>query len=173
MRVPLDCPVCHGGGLDVTFHRLEIPSFGEIMESLLLCSRCGYRHSEVLSLEEREPASYTLEVERVEDLSIRVIRSETSTLRVPELDVEVRPGPRSEGYITNVEGVLRRIEDVLSTIEKQEGGRKKGRKAGELLRILRRVFRGEETVTLCLLDPKGIGAILSEKAEKGNIDDPL
>jgi len=143
------------------------------MESLLLCSRCGYKHSEVLSLEEREPVSYTLEVREEEDLSIRVIRSATSILQIPELGVVVRPGPRSEGYITNVEGVLQRIEDVLSTIEKQdEEGGEKGEKARGVLRILQRVRRGEERVTLRLLDPKGIGAILSEKAQKGGMDDP-
>jgi C4-type Zn-finger protein len=45
----IDCPVCHARkSLEITTHLENIPYFGEIMESTLICHECGYRYSDVL-----------------------------------------------------------------------------------------------------------------------------
>ncbi|MBP3800305.1 MAG: hypothetical protein ILA19_04935, partial [Bacilli bacterium] len=38
-----------------------------------------------------------------ETLSVRVVRSQSATVTIPEIGVKVEPGPKSEGYVTNVE----------------------------------------------------------------------
>jgi len=40
-----------------------------------------------------------------------VIKSGTTTIRIPEFGAKITPGPYSEGFITNVEGVLSKVED--------------------------------------------------------------
>ena len=74
---------------------------------------CGFRHSDTILLTQKEPVRYTLAVETIDDLDARVIRSSSGTIRVPELGVDIEPGFASESYISNVEGVLDRIEGIV------------------------------------------------------------
>jgi len=90
----------------------EIPYFGEAMVIAGVCT-CGFRHSDTILLGQKEPARFTLQVTDPDDMDARVIRSSSGTIRVPELGVNVEPGHASESYVSNVEGVLSRIEDVV------------------------------------------------------------
>jgi zinc finger protein len=71
--------------------------FGEIMESLVKCSSCTYRHLNVLALEEKESSRYSLQVEKVEDMLNRIVRSSQATVKVPELGIKITPGLEAEG----------------------------------------------------------------------------
>jgi zinc finger protein len=158
------CPVCEKPGLDITFNKLEIPYFGEVMESVTRCSFCGYRHADVMALEEKEPTRYTIQIEGEEDMFIRVVRSSYSTVEVPELGVKVTPGPRAEGYVSNIEGVLERIERVVGMTKGQSTRRKQ--KVEEILQKIKGIREGKEKATLIIEDPSGNSAIISEKALK-------
>jgi|GEM_PF-4657512 len=107
------CPVCDAAGLELTTNSHEIAYFGEIMETMTKCQKCGYRHVDVMVLGEKEPSRYTFKAEGTEDLNVRVVRSGKSTVEIKELGVKITPGPANEGYISNVEGVLTRIEDIV------------------------------------------------------------
>ena len=61
---------------------------------------------------------YELSVESPEDLDARVIRSTSGTIRIPEMGIIVEPGTVSDSYITNIEGVLQRVQKVLMTASK-------------------------------------------------------
>ncbi|MDI6655688.1 MAG: ZPR1 zinc finger domain-containing protein, partial [Candidatus Hydrothermarchaeota archaeon] len=112
MHVDAPCPACEKLGLDVAFHIHEIPYFGDVMENVISCSSCSYRHADVIILETKEPTRYALKVESEEDMLIRVVRSGSAKIEIPELGIKITPGLNSEGYVSNVEGVLARIEDV-------------------------------------------------------------
>lgn len=162
MLFNVECPSCRRKGVKTNFHRIEVPYFGEVMQTVIQCD-CGYHHADVLTLEKKDPVRYSIKIGEEKDLNIRVIRSGSSTIRIPELGVEVTPGIASEGYISNVEGVLTRLEDVLVTAK---GWRRNRVKAEELLRKIGRVKRGEEAVHLIIEDPSGHSAIISDKALK-------
>ena len=53
-------------------------------------------------------------VDSPEDLAIRVVRSMSASLEVPELGVRIDPGPACQGFVSNVEGVLDRIEQIVT-----------------------------------------------------------
>ncbi len=150
------CPVCKVSKLNVTFNTHEIPYFGEIMESVALCSGCHYRHTDVIVLQEKPPVKYTLNVEKEEDLDVRVIRSGQCKVEIPELGVVITPGAASDGFISNVEGILNRVEDAVSTSPK----------AGPLLDMIRKIKEGKEKITLIFDDPSGNSAIISDRAIK-------
>jgi zinc finger protein len=116
----------------------------------------------VLVLGEKEPSSYTLKVETTDDMNARVVRSGRATVEIPEIGVEITPGPDSEAYITNVEGVLKRIEDVVVS---QKGSGKKE----ELLKKINDAKEGKLTINLIITDPSGNSAIISKKAKKEEI----
>ena len=160
------CPGCKRNTATLEFFQFEIPYFGEVMESVLLCASCGYRHTDVMVLEEREPARYTLTIESAEDMYIRVIRSSSATMAVPELGIEVTPGSEAQGFVSNVEGVLMRMEEAVRTAQRWAESEEAKRRAEELLRRIAEIKAGKRKATLIISDPTGNSAIVSEKARK-------
>jgi len=166
MLFNVECPSCRREGVKVNFHLHEIKYFGEIMESVISCD-CSYRHVDVLLLGEKKPVRYRIKIEDEEDMNIRVVRSGNSTIEIPEIGVKITPSVASEGYITNIEGVLTRVEDALVSLRKwKETG-----KAKELLGRIDGIKRGEEVVHLLIEDPSGNSAIISDKAIKEAVDE--
>jgi zinc finger protein len=93
----------------------------------------------------------------------------SGTVRIPELGVEIEPGPACDGFVTNVEGVLDRIENVVKgALLWAEGGEREN--AGRLLELIARARAGTLPFTLILDDPRGNSAIVSEKAHKKPLD---
>ena len=80
---------------------------------------------------------------------------------------DIQPGPTSNGYITNVEGILNRmakqLEQIRDNEEEEEESRKK---AKNMIKKIHRVVWGQEKQRLIIEDPTGNSAIISEKAIK-------
>jgi zinc finger protein len=164
-NVTTDCPVCRGKNtLEMTSKTENIPYFGEIMESTILCKECGYRHSDTICLEEKEPVRYTLEINK-NNLNARIVKSQTATLSIPELGLKVEPGPKSQGYVSNVEGVLIRFESAVATaMEWAEDNKIKGN-ALRILEKIENVKYGNEVATLVIEDPFGHSIIIHDDAK--------
>ncbi len=109
----VNCPVCSTAGLDITTNTHNIPYFDDVMETVFKCKHCGYKSVDVLVLGEHAACRHTLKIESEKDINARIVRSGTSIVEIPELGVKITPGPSSEGYITNVEGVLNRISEAI------------------------------------------------------------
>jgi len=166
----LPCPVCETGELIFRSTELDVPYFGKTTQTTLLCGSCGYKHNDFILSELKEPMRFELLVESEEDLSIKVVRSASGTISIPELGAKVEPGVASEGYITNIEGVLRRFQDATTLAirfaretDEEEIAEARGE---EVLERLERMIQGKEPVTLIIEDPFGNSAIISEKAIK-------
>ncbi len=146
-----------------------MPYFGEVMESTVECSNCHYKHADVLSLEKKGPVEYSFETESAEDMLVRVVRSSYATIEIPELGVKISPGAVGESFISNVEGVLSRLEDILLTAQMTSPDKKK--RADEILKKIERIKKGEERMRLIIRDPTGNSAIVSERAIRRDIED--
>lgn len=118
-----------------------------------------------MTLTEKEPVVLTAKVNSIEDLKIRVIKSGTATIKIPEFGATITPGPDSEGYISNVEGVLQRVEDALTfMLSSTEGSKlKKGEK---LLKNIREAKETKPHFTLIIRDPFGNSALTSSNPGK-------
>jgi len=129
------------------------------------CNNCGYRHTDVTSLAAHEPVALSAKITTLNDLKIRVIKSATATISIPEFGAAITPGPHSEGYISNVEGVLERVEDALMFML----GSVKGKKLVKGERILKRIKTAKQrkpNFTLVLKDPLGNSALVSPQPSK-------
>lgn len=161
----IKCPACGIEGVAKSIMKeIEIPHFGRVMETTLLCPSCGFRHSDVIALEQNDPAKYVLEINK-NNLSIRVVRSQSATVSIPEVGVKVEPGPKSEGYVTNVEGVLTRFEDAVKKALNLFEDDESQTNAKNTLEHIQELKKGNGTATLIILDPFGQSNIVSEKAE--------
>jgi len=158
----MECPQC-GSWLTIFTQTIDIPYFGAVLQSSFTCT-CGYRFIDIFPFEEHPPSRYTLTITQGE-LQSRVVKSSTCIIEVPELGVRVDPGPRSEGIVTNVEGILRRIEDAVKigihwgdTSQKKEGK--------QILKKIHKILDGSDSATLIVEDSRGFSCIISRNARK-------
>jgi len=165
------CPLCGSLGSFFVRGRIdEVPYFGEIMETLAFCEKCGFKQADVMQTERKRPAAYELEITSEDDMKVRVVKSSTGVIKVPELAVTVRPGPASQGYVSNVEGILNRIKEAIETSEEGADEREKTESKAKLEKI-EKIKRGKERATLILLDPFGNSAIVDARTRVRPISD--
>jgi len=158
------CAAC-GEECEYIYQTETIPYFSDILIVSSFCPACGHRYANTQVLREGEPLRYTFRVESPDDLSVRVVRSMTGTLRVPEIGVEIDPGPACEGFVTNVEGVLERILSVVEGVLAWADGEERAR--AECLKAeIADAREGTLPITLVLEDPSGNSAIISDRAER-------
>ncbi|HLE47972.1 MAG TPA: ZPR1 zinc finger domain-containing protein, partial [Candidatus Thermoplasmatota archaeon] len=116
MRLAAPCPACQQNTVEYTAAELDVPYFGNILEAVFICSECGFRHSDVIVGTQRAPRRWTYRTRSSADMSIRVVRSTSCTVRVPELGVLIEPGPASDAFVSNIEGLLVRVDAVVSQL---------------------------------------------------------
>lgn len=159
------CPACDGRGLEYTTEPVDLPYLGKSLQILLRCLACGYRHHDFVLTEHREPTRYTYTVRNADDLMVRVVRSSSGTIRIPELGVSVEPGVASEAFVSNVEGIIVRVERVLDQLLRDADSEEVKQKAMALADKLGALRAGNgEPVTVILEDPFGNSAILGDGA---------
>ena len=143
----------------------QVEHFGAVLLSLAACQKCGYRHSDVIALTNREAIALTAKISSLDDLNMRVIKSGTATISIPEFGATITPGPYSEGYISNVEGLLAKIEDALTFMLSTAKG-KRLKKGERMLRRMRTARDSNPRFTLTIKDPLGNSAIVSPNPRK-------
>ncbi len=125
---------------------------------------CSFRFADTMILSSKEPMRYEMPVEAPEDLDARVIRSISGTIRIPEMGIVIEPGTVSESYITNIEGILQRVQSVLMTASRWvQEDKDKFARSQELLHMLEEVIEGRKKITVIIEDPLGNSAIISKK----------
>ena len=162
-----DCPVCGGKNtLRVTSKTDNIPYFGAIFETSVLCEQCGYQSSDSISLEQNDPVKYILKIDETK-MNTRVAKSQTATITIPELGLKVEPGAKSQGYVSNVEGILNRFEDaVLRAIKLESDNSDVQDNALNIIELITQLKMGELTANLILEDPWGNSLIDDDDAKK-------
>ncbi len=159
-----DCPVCKvKGSLEFKTKTEEIPYFGEVMESTVLCSECGFKHSDIICLEVKEPVKYELKVDKSK-MNVRVVKSQSATITIPELGLKVEPGPQSQGFVSNVEGILERFKKAVKTALSWAEDEVSKENGAKILEDMEEVVNGDKAVTLIIEDPFGHSLIEDKDA---------
>jgi zinc finger protein len=153
------CANCGRETMEVKEIYSEIPRFGRMVIVSMLCPKCGYRLNDSISLESKGPNKIEFRVACPEDLSTRLIRSNSSHITIPEFGLELKPGPKSEAFITNVEGLLERFLQVVEQLERISGDDEKGRIAASA-QAIRKAMQGEMPFTLIVEDEMGNSAVI-------------
>ncbi len=162
------CPMCGKETLTLTEQERDVPYFGKIFMFSMRCSNCNYRKSDLEAAEEHEPAKYTFEVTSEDDLTVRVVKSASATIRIPRI-MTIEPGIASVGFVTNIEGLLVRAKSAIETARDSSDDKAEKKKAKNLLKKLQKVMWGQDKLKIILEDPTGNSAIISEKAVKARI----
>ena len=161
LEVMLDqaCQSCGERTVFNTIVTLRLPHFGKAMQTMYRCSSCGFRHSDVIMLENRGPTRCELYVDSSEALNSRVLRSNSGTIRIPEIGTDIEPATASESFVSNVEGVLERICRVIRMV-KSDSELDVYERCEAILRRLDRMKEGAEPFHIVIDDPYGNSAIV-------------
>ena len=161
----IKCPACSVEGKAKSIMKeLEIPHFGKVLETTIQCPSCGFKHSDIIALEQNDPAKYVLEINK-NTLTVRVVRSQSATVSIPEIGIKVEPGPKSEGYVTNVEGILNRFEDAVKKALQLFEDEESQKNAKNTLNQIEELKNGNGTATLIIQDPFGQSNIVSDSVK--------
>lgn len=140
----------------------SVPFFNELAIFNLECPECGFRHSDVFSAEQRKASRFTMHVDDVSLLNVRVVRSGSCTYRFLEWGIDVEPGPMAESFITNIEGLLYRVRKVVETAMNFADAESEKQRAAEILEEMKSALKGEHSFTLVMEDPSGVSGILPD-----------
>jgi zinc finger protein len=160
-----NCPFCHEKAMELSEDEREIPYFGKVFLMSMSCNACKFYKADIEAAEEKDPCHLTFEALGEEDLKVRVVKSSEATLKIPTLRMSVEPGATSIGYISNVEGVLRRFKHIVELERDASDDKDITKKCKNLLKKIRKIEYGEVPVKLVIEDPSGNSAIISERTE--------
>ena len=173
--IEVDCIICgFAEGISMLAHTEQIAYFGEHTQITLTCPGCGWRQTDFIPAESREGSCQSFLIDGADDLSIRVIRGSACTVRLVELDLEVRPGSHSTGYVSNIEGVLNRFQEVIDMVGRQAAVEENWTAITELTKLTETMMEirdGKSSVTLEMLDPCGHSMILTEGVDERPLTD--
>lgn len=106
------CMNCHEDGT-TRLLLTKIPFFKEIVIMSFACEACGFKNSEISSAGEIQErgAKYVFKVENETDLQRQVVKGDTCTFKIEDIDLEI---PSGKGRYTNVEGLISSVRDDLA-----------------------------------------------------------
>ncbi len=160
------CPICSANTMTLIENEMEVPYFGKCYLFSMNCSSCAFHKADVESVDEqREPCKIEFEVkDPKKDFSVRVVKSSQATVKIPTLRMSVEPAVASNGYITNIEGILNRFKKIVEGERDSTDEEDVRKKAKNLLKKIWKIECGDEPMKMVIEDPSGNSAIISEKA---------
>ena len=162
------CPLCHERTLILTEREIEVPYFGKLYLFSMTCNNCKYHKADVESTEQKESVRYEFEISSEDDMKVRVVKSSEATVKLPNL-ATITPGTASQGYVTNIEGILNRVKYQVEAANEMEENEEDKKKAKNLLKKITRITWGQENQKIIIDDPSGNSAIISDKAIKSSL----
>ncbi|KAF1392055.1 hypothetical protein PFLUV_G00048550 [Perca fluviatilis] len=145
----------------------KIPFFKEVIISSFSCAHCDWSNTEIQSAGriQDQGVCYTLKVKTKQDLNREVVKSDSATTRIPELDFEIPPFTQ-KGALSTIEGLLDR---AVSGLEQDQTVRRAAdpevaEKIDEFIHKLRQLKEVESEFTLVIEDPSGNSFVENPKA---------
>lgn len=125
------------------------------------CESCGVKSAEVKSgtgIEEKG-IRYTLKITDASDLNRDLLKSDTASFEIPEIDFYMNAGTLGDKF-TTIEGLLKDLRDNLDQVSPFQGGdsetASKARAMTELLKNIDMIRDGQRLdITVILDDPSG------------------
>tara|TARA_Y100000310_G_scaffold293782_1_gene323641 strand:- start:11468 stop:12010 length:543 start_codon:yes stop_codon:yes gene_type:complete len=162
------CPMCNKKTLTLREHETEVPYFGKVYMFSMTCSSCKYHKSDLEAENQQDPSKFTFEITSEEDLKVRIVKSAEATVKLPHI-VTISPGPAAQGFVSNIEGIFKRVKHQIEVARDTAEDTSDKKKAKNLLKKINKIMWGQEKQKIILEDPTGNSAIVSEKAVKEKI----
>ncbi|XP_011306531.1 zinc finger protein ZPR1 [Fopius arisanus] len=164
LKFPTNCPKCNAP-CSTNMKMTNIPHFKEVVIMATTCDECGHKTNEVKSGSGIEPEGIRIQVQvtGTEDFSRDVLKSETCSMEIPELELEVGPNALG-GRFTTIEGLLTATKEQLLSSASFCGDsvdETVKKRMDEFISKLDQVLNGIHSITIILDDPAGNSYIQS------------
>jgi zinc finger protein len=158
------CPSCGKKTLMLMESDMDIPYFGKAFIFGMDCENegCGYHIADVELENNKGPVKLEFEINCEDDMKVRVVKSSSATIKLPRI-MTIQPGPVSNGYITNIEGILNRVKVMLEKQRDESEEKSDRKKAKNMLKKIQDIMWGSDSIKLTIEDPNGNSAIISDK----------
>ncbi|OWK17884.1 hypothetical protein Celaphus_00008939 [Cervus elaphus hippelaphus] len=145
------CMNCYRNGM-TRLLLTKIPFFREIIVSSFSCEHCGWNNTEIQSAGriQDQGVRYTLTVRAQEDMDREVVKTDSATTRIPELDFEIPAFSQKGGLISR----------AISGLEQDQPTRRANEEAvaeriDEFIAKLKELKQVASPFTLIIDDPSG------------------
>mmetsp|Transcript_5908 Transcript_5908/g.8370 ORF Transcript_5908/g.8370 Transcript_5908/m.8370 type:complete len:524 (+) Transcript_5908:112-1683(+) len=158
VQFAVNCPTCQHPGNE-RMCTAQVPHFKQCIIMSFVCEMCGFRNSEIKAggaIPDKGICAQLLLVD-INDLSRDILKSDTASFEIPDLDLTLTRGSLG-GVYTSVEGLLSKIKSNLSAADPFSAGdsadHTKRTTMNALLNSLDRFIQGESfPMTIILTDP--------------------
>uniref|UniRef100_A0A9R1SED0 Zinc finger protein ZPR1 n=2 Tax=Cyprinus carpio TaxID=7962 RepID=A0A9R1SED0_CYPCA len=154
-----NCPECNAPA-NTNMKLVQIPHFKEVIIMATNCDSCGHRTNEVKSggATEELGTRITLHLTDPSDMSRDLLKSETCSVLIPELEFELGMAALG-GKFTTLEGLLKDIKDLIVSKNPFMCGDSSTADRAEKLELfgqkIDKIIAGEMDVHIILDDPAG------------------
>ncbi|KAH8386819.1 hypothetical protein KR093_002795 [Drosophila rubida] len=156
LQFATNCPNCQAP-CETNMKLTNIPHFKEVVIMATVCGSCGHKTNEVKSGGGIEPQGvrFKVRIESKEDLTRDVLKSETCSLAIPDLDMDVGPHALC-GRFTTVEGLLVAMREQLDGRFFHDSADEASKlQLQRFLETFDSVLKLQQVITLVLEDPAG------------------
>lgn len=156
---PTNCPSCNAPCI-TNMKVTQIPHFKEVVIMATICEVCGHKTNEVKGASGIESlgTKISLKIEDTQDLTRDLVKADTCSINIPELEMEVGPSLLGGRY-TTVEGILINIKEQLKGNNPLTMGDSADTEVKQKLELflskLDEIILGKRKATLVLDDPCG------------------
>jgi zinc finger protein len=111
------CMECGEEGT-TSFLLTTIPHFREIIISSFECPNCNTKNNTIQFGGSIQPKGVHIEcqIKTAEDMNRQVVKSDSATVKIPELELEIPPETQ-QGTLNTVEGLIRAVADGLEQLQ--------------------------------------------------------
>lgn len=153
-----NCPECNAPA-STNMKLVQIPHFKEVIIMATNCDSCGHRTNEVKSGGAIEPQGtrITLRITDPSDMTRDILKSETCSVEIPELEFELGMGALG-GKFTTLEGLLKDIRDLVEKNPFTLGDSSTPSRTGKLQEFigkLQDIIDGKSQAHFIMDDPAG------------------
>jgi zinc finger protein len=112
------CPACTKSGGTTAMLPTKVPFFREIIVMSFSCEDCNFRNTEINFGGEIQEKGETvaLRVTSADDLNRQIIKSDSCSMTIPQLQLEIPPLTQ-RGTMSTIEGMLKRAADNLESLQ--------------------------------------------------------
>ncbi|XP_013787788.1 zinc finger protein ZPR1-like, partial [Limulus polyphemus] len=159
LNFPTNCSHCNSP-CPTRMKVTKIPHFKEVIIMATTCDICGYKTNEVKSGSGIEPLGTRIQFKITDpsDMTRDILKSETCSIEIPELVLEVGAGTLG-GRFTTIEGLLNNIKDQLNEdsplIQGDSADTSMKQRLDKFLKRLQEVIDCRMQATIILDDPCG------------------
>nr|XP_057910743.1 zinc finger protein ZPR1 [Doryrhamphus excisus] len=151
------CMNCYQNGI-TRLLLTKIPFFKEVIVSSFSCDKCSWSNTEIQSAGriQEQGVCYTLQVRSKQDLDREVVKMDSATTKIPELDFEIPPFTQ-KGSLSTIEGLLDR---AVAGLEQDQAARRAAdpEVAGKIeafIQKLKKLKDVDKEFTVVIEDPSG------------------